>query len=349
MVACERHLEYGDLTDTENHVLIPVRCAGMMAPNAVRAYYDAGADHVQLVGCAPSDCRYGVGNRVAAERLSADRAPHAPRRYAELIDTDWISPAGLDDALAQPGRHSAADGTERPSGRNALVGAGAVVALSIAGVAVATRVPFRTASDAAEIRVVVDHDAGLQLDGYGAAPGAIDVVEVSVDGNVLDSASISQRGSTSIGLGTWSVEPGESRVEVTAIGDEIRTVLFDDVAVIEPESRFVVEATDVPAPPGAREGRSVFESRSAGCTVCHSTTPGVEKVGPSLAGIGSAAGDRVDGLTAELYLRQSLLLPDQYVVEGKRAGQMPSFRDRLSEEEIDAIIFYLLTLTGDEG
>ena len=54
------------------------------------------------------------------------------------------------------------------------------------------------------------------------------------------------------------------------------------------------------------------------------------------------------GLDAENYLRQSILLPDQYVVDGWPAGQMsPFYRDTLSEEDLHALIEYLLTLEGE--
>ena len=79
--------------------------------------------------------------------------------------------------------------------------------------------------------------------------------------------------------------------------------------------------------------------------MCHSTDQGDDGVGPTLYGVASVAGDRVPGLDAEGYLRQSILLPDQHVVDGWPAGQMlPIYRDRFSTDELDAVIAYLLTL-----
>ena len=58
---------------------------------------------------------------------------------------------------------------------------------------------------------------------------------------------------------------------------------------------------------------------------------------------------RVPGLTAEEYLYESIVDPDAYVVDGFRAGQMlPIYEDRLSPDQIDALVTYLLTLTDEE-
>ena len=52
------------------------------------------------------------------------------------------------------------------------------------------------------------------------------------------------------------------------------------------------------------------------------------------------------GLDAESYLRESVLDPDAYVVEGYRPDQMLDiYDDRLSDERIDALVEYLLSLT----
>jgi hypothetical protein len=52
----------------------------------------------------------------------------------------------------------------------------------------------------------------------------------------------------------------------------------------------------------------------------------------------------VPGLSAEEYLRQSILDPNAYVVQGFPAGQMfQNFAEVLTEDEIDALIAFLLT------
>ncbi len=77
------------------------------------------------------------------------------------------------------------------------------------------------------------------------------------------------------------------------------------------------------------------------CSACHNTTAET-KVGPGLAGIGDRGETRVDGLTTAEYIRESLLNPGAYVVEGF-GPSMPSFGN-LSETEIDGLVAYLKTL-----
>ena len=83
----------------------------------------------------------------------------------------------------------------------------------------------------------------------------------------------------------------------------------------------------------------------AGCATCHSKDAGVVIVGPSIAGIGSRAGSTVAGQSAEDYLEESILHPDAYLVEGFPAGTMPQvWGDELSNEQVDQLIAYMLTL-----
>ena len=104
------------------------------------------------------------------------------------------------------------------------------------------------------------------------------------------------------------------------------------------------ETTSTRAPTGT----SIAETRGGtgtGCRICHSLQPGVKLVGPSLAGIGTQAATRVPHLSAEAYLRQSLTEPDAHVVEGYRRGQMPpDYLSRLSQDQLEDLVAYLLTL-----
>ena len=122
-----------------------------------------------------------------------------------------------------------------------------------------------------------------------------------------------------------------------------------------------------PAPPGAvpapgtgsaaaagdNPGLALFAGRG-GCTACH-TLEGVSQgiLGPDLTGIASVAGSRVDGQSAEEYLRISIEDPDAYTVgaadglsQDYQAGLMMATLAgiNLTDEEIDTLVEYLLTL-----
>lgn len=99
------------------------------------------------------------------------------------------------------------------------------------------------------------------------------------------------------------------------------------------------------------EGRAIFngEKKIPGfvpCSTCHYVKPHrYPRLGPDLAGLGKRAGTRVPGLSAEEYIYESIRLPDEYVVEGFPASTMnQAYDDRLSDEEIDDIVAYLLSL-----
>ena len=87
---------------------------------------------------------------------------------------------------------------------------------------------------------------------------------------------------------------------------------------------------------------------SGGCSNCHSLDgseePGESRRAPTFQGISERAGDRVPGLFAEEYLRESIVDPAAYSVEGYFADGMPKgFEILLSEEDIDSLVAFLLT------
>lgn len=66
--------------------------------------------------------------------------------------------------------------------------------------------------------------------------------------------------------------------------------------------------------------------------------------GPNLANIGERAASRVEGLSAEDYLRESILHPLAYIVPGFRGSMYGFYSQTLSQTDIDALIAYLMTL-----
>lgn len=86
------------------------------------------------------------------------------------------------------------------------------------------------------------------------------------------------------------------------------------------------------------DGAEIFATN---CTSCHSTGEDTI-VGPGLAGIGERAALRVDSMSAEDYLEQSLIAPAAYVVDGFPAV-MPEW-SYLGDKSIDALVDYLKTL-----
>ncbi len=84
-----------------------------------------------------------------------------------------------------------------------------------------------------------------------------------------------------------------------------------------------------------------------GCSQCHSLDGSEETLGfytaPSWQGVSGRAGDRVPGLSAEEYLRESIADPSAYIVEGYSDIMQKGYRFLLSEEDIDNLVAFLLT------
>jgi nitric oxide reductase subunit C len=120
-------------------------------------------------------------------------------------------------------------------------------------------------------------------------------------------------------------------------------------------------------PPGARPvsgsedpialGQALFRSVAPACNACHSTAPGVNLAGPTLAGVGSRAGQRIasadyhgEAKDAAGYLRESILTPSAYVVPGPMYSAdgtsfMPNtYHESLSSEQVDQLVAFLGTL-----
>ena len=63
-----------------------------------------------------------------------------------------------------------------------------------------------------------------------------------------------------------------------------------------------------------------------------------------MTGISQRAGQRVPGLSAEEYIRQSILEPSAYLVSGYRNIMYPLYKDKLSQQDLADLIAYLETL-----
>jgi cytochrome c553 len=96
----------------------------------------------------------------------------------------------------------------------------------------------------------------------------------------------------------------------------------------------------------AAAGEAAFNDVAApACDSCHSLEPGVDLVGPSLAKAGAEAGTRVSGQSAEAYLRESIVDPNAYVVDGFASNVMPAtYAAQLSEQQIEDLVAFMLTL-----
>jgi len=92
-----------------------------------------------------------------------------------------------------------------------------------------------------------------------------------------------------------------------------------------------------------QNGGGIYAENGPMCMNCHSLDDSEGKYGPTLQGISGRAGERVPGLTAEEYVRQSILEPDAYIF-----GDYPEKMGRihaalLSDDDVEDLVAFLLT------
>jgi len=93
--------------------------------------------------------------------------------------------------------------------------------------------------------------------------------------------------------------------------------------------------------PLAAQGQRLFNQN---CATCHSLASDTIIVGPSLAGVATRAGTRAPDLDARQYIEMSILKPNAHVVKGFSDLMPKDFGEKLTSEEFDALVAYLLTL-----
>lgn len=143
-------------------------------------------------------------------------------------------------------------------------------------------------------------------------------------------------------LVTGSFIPGADAVAAVAAGSA------DNPAGIRP----VTDDDDPRA-----QGEHVFRSAIPACNACHSTAPGADMAGPTLAGLVTraetilASGDYTGEATdVEGYIRESVIAPSAHLVPGDMYSAngtsfMPvGYEDSLTPEQLDHLIAYLATL-----
>ncbi len=98
-------------------------------------------------------------------------------------------------------------------------------------------------------------------------------------------------------------------------------------------------------------GRAIFmgELKREGilpCSTCHYVEAHQRiLVGPNMAGISKRAQVRVPDISAVDYLEQSIREPEAYMVDGFPIGTMnEKYDSRLSDEDVEDVIAYLMTL-----
>jgi ferredoxin len=369
---CERHAYHGARPyleephyDGDRRIVVePVTCVGMIHPRLVQEALDAGAAGVSLVGCPPEDCTNREGNLWLSERIARRRKPRLRRAYAGAsISTAWLPPN--DFARAFTGNTPATSPTtygfslQRADWTRYLPGL-AVLASALALMVLVSDLPFTPfPGGEARIQVAMDHRSGYPIAGVsvaGSASGEPTRLVLNIDNAVALDQTYELRGRDLNArvpiLEQIDIEAGSHQVTLTLFDRADvpdGTVLFQDAVSLARGEVLNLEFNDAAVGSDPAAGRDLYlDTRigtNTGCRICHSLEPGRRLVGPSLAGVGTAAATRVPGMTAGEYLRQSIVDPGAYTVEGFQPGAMlPDIADKLSEQQLDDLVAFLLTL-----
>lgn len=110
-----------------------------------------------------------------------------------------------------------------------------------------------------------------------------------------------------------------------------------------------VEAAAVPATPLDPATRGEQIVAEFGCTACHADDSS-RRVGPGWGGLYGSRVALLDGSTVVVdddYVTASILTPDAHVADGYAAGTMPSYEALLDQSQVEAIVAYIRTLSGE--
>jgi len=381
--ACERHVfqgareimfhqeHPGSMESNGQHVeIVPLTCAAMAHPNLVTRALEAGAAEVQIIGCPPEDCANREGNLWEELRLERKRQPKLKRKFAGApISMDWVPPNDFQQALhadTHQTRATSYDFNLKSIPLAALLPAFALFALFMAITVGFSLIPYTAfGSEQAAIEIQMKHRSGVPIwrgDRKEVEPeelqleNAIDPhLMVQIDGEtMLDAIYEQDDGEKPVAYAYEMIytQPGHHHLVVSLVdqqGQAQPEIIFENDITLQPRQILPITIRDARITGGDPDrGRDIFFAssigKSTGCRVCHSIKPGENKVGPSLAGIATRAATRVPGMSAEEYIRQSIEDPSAYIVEGFPDVMLPDMAEKLSDQDMEDLIAFLMTL-----
>ena len=373
---CERHLQAGAKSVLQGKTLatdfdiqiVPLTCVGMLNPNLVIRTLESGADSVQVVGCPPEDCANREGNLWLQQRLDRERLPRLKQAYANApIQTTWAAPNQFAAAVSgrlQNSLATAYDALLTKMAMRSFIPALVILAAALALQVATNNINYQPFSDdRAMIEISMAHHSGFPLE---EIPASAEIAVLGIDEPthlvlevndivVLDK-EYPMRGSdlerAAMIFEQVEVDAGAQSIRLTMYDNPDRTdgvLIFDKSITLSGRQTFAMNFHDASLGSNPAMGRKLYFETSlgtnAGCRICHSLDEGVRLVGPSFYGVATRAAVRIPGVSAEDYLRQSILDPNAYVVEEYPAGQMvPNLGEILTEQQVDDLIAFLMTL-----
>jgi len=362
---CERHAQHNQI-NKGNIQIVPLTCVGMLHPDLIKQTLEAGAAEVQVIGCPPEDCSNREGNLWLQQRINRERQPKLNQTVKDvLIRTDWVAPNSFMKAIKARTHPATATAYNLSLSKNnwrtfipAIILVSIFIVLQI--LLSDTHLTLPQNSEAViELSLVhqsgyplVDVDNILEPDLGLTLPTRL-VIEV--DGEVvLDKMYQLQENDDANIVKAFelvSLPMGEHHLKLSLFDRPSQIdpqVLFEKTLVLQTGQVLAFNFRDKHLFGDPAAGEKLYYETSlgvnAGCRICHSLQSEVVLVGPSFAGVATRAAERIPGVSAEEYLRQSIHEPNAYVVEGFSNVQTMNFGNQLNEAQINDLIAFLMTM-----
>jgi len=351
--------------------IVPLTCISMAHPNLASEALKAGASEVQFIGCPPEDCANREGNLWEQLRLTRERLPKLKRADADApIVTDWVPPNDFTRALHAESHQSAATAYDyrfTSSGWRSYVPALILLLVVLAFMIWLADMPYTPfPAQPGIVEIALSHRSGFPIateDAPTVDASAVDLsssqptrLVLAVDDEILLDETYPSKGGkqpVSHAFEQIQLSPGEHhlRLDMYDKSDPAQAqTVFDNTMTLAAGQILPIHLTDARLSGGDPEmGHKMYNETALGtnvaCRICHSLRPDVVIVGPSFAGVATRAETRVPGMSAEEYLRQSILDPNAYIVEGFAPDMAPpNFAELLTDEQVDDLVAFLLTL-----
>jgi cytochrome c2 len=136
---------------------------------------------------------------------------------------------------------------------------------------------------------------------------------------------------------------GLNEGEINAVISYLQSSSGVEVTVSIPKGGEAVAPKGGEAPPAPSSAVTAEEAiKKHGCGMCHKVLDEEGEMGPSLLDVGKVANARIKGLTSAEYIRNSILHPNDFVVQGFDPDMMPGdFGEKMTAKELEMIVSFL--------